>query len=505
MVNKDNLDQLEKIFREKFEEPPYDIPQDWNEPSGAVWENIEKELDQSNSKRFFYWYTLLGVLLLVSVSSYFIMKQTNTESILAEESKLSKQEQVSNSTQSLYSSSKNEMNQDVSSSNKNQSTSTEFKAQNSSLQPETETLLTKNTFNTSKIQPISEIEAATNLYENLRFAQLNQRNQLSSNIAKKQLLNESSKKNLGQEKNKRTQNSIGFKSAMNKTTSEKLTGLPFMVKINTNLTNSLPLVQKEIKQPKQKSLNRKVKFGAVAGIFNPNQKIASNTEQFSYEKNNGSQFGGFVQVPISKRFSIEGGLQLAQMKFSGIAKAQTKLEFKEMSEGYDEITFQSKHNLTTPLGQLPIEYVLTRNTNYFARVAEEDPVAEIKMNQELKQVSLPISMQYAVLQGNSFQLKAIGGLTTRYSARHNSEAELISSKVKAGAVTSSEIFYTNQGAELKKVNVNPHFGLEISKRLKRSDIQISMEPFLNFSNSKKTPSIHTPGANSYGLNIKISK
>lgn len=495
MVNRDNLDRLEEIFREKFQEPPYDIPKEWNEPSDAVWENIEQELDDnSKSKRFFYWYALAGFLLLLG--TYFLNQQQGSQNILVAEETVAKTNvSVSPSQDDVKLEVLEEKNLNPLSSTTIKTEKT-VKAQSSISNNER---LVSNSL--PKVQSIAATQNSINRHSNLNQIVENQ-STLIRNNAKNQL----GKINNLPVEDKKQQRKFGENASrvgFAKTYPGKLNGSPFQAKYNTDLQNTLELNQ--VENEKAFVAKKKVRYGFLAGALNPNQKISTTANSFKYGKNEGRQFGGFAQLSISDKISIEGGVNYSKMNFSGLSKAQTKLEFKEISEGFDIITFQSKHNLATPLGTLPVDYTIKRSNNYFAKQVAEDPIANIKLEQSIQQVTIPVSMQYSILDTKGFALKTNGGLTTRYTANHNSHAELISTELKEGVTTSSEILYKNSGANIKKFDFNPHVGLEISKKFQNSDLQFSIEPFVSISRRDDSSVIATPGAKSYGLNIKISK
>lgn len=503
MVNKDNLDRLEEIFREKFQEPPYDIPQNWNEPSDAVWENIEKEFDKSNSKRFFYWFTLVGAGILLLTGSYFITEHTKdgrantvaqtTKDVISQDNSFHREE-LSTTLPDV----EDNLNQPLLNSSLTESTSThQNKKLNTTVSSQS---LSTSVYNSNKVQSISAIQESSNRFKNLEFWQTPLVAQVRNNA--KKLSRKANQENTLFPNNINSAESETIHTIV-KTFPKKLNGKEFEAKYNTSLKN--PLILNQIEREKKHSAPKKLDFGFLAGGFNPNQVISSSSTSFHYGKNEGKQFGNFARLNLSEKLSIEGGLNLSQMEFSGLAKAQTELKFKEMSEGYNEVTFQSKHNLATPLGSLPVDYVIKRNNNYFARQVAEDPVAQIKVEQELKQITMPLAIQYALFNTNTFKLKANAGFTTRYTAQQKSTAELISTELEKGATTSSEIFYNNSSADIKKVDINPQLGIEFSKRFKNSDIQMSIEPFMSIRGKRKTDIPATPGSNSYGLNLKISK
>lgn len=469
MAKKNDSNHIDQLFKEGFAEPPFDIPQEWNTPSGAVWDNVANSLPTKKRRRYAWaWLFLLFIPL-----TYFIHFSTRSSSSTKEiEGTASTLEnQIKSNIQSIPFQQIKE-----STSNTNQTIT------NQPQIPSNYNFAQKKE-NLSGINRLPRQIFATN--QNNNHTQKDIFQQATSEFHNDKEQNNSS-----------SQMIIPYLSAIAKHSTQTLSTIP-------TLKTQQPLVY--TKTNSTSNVKKPITYGITVGILDPQLRVNSSYQNtfapfdFYTSDQTSFQLGSFVTIPITRSIQLETGLNYRQQHIN--AGHNTLVEYNTQNEEYigDTPINTYQTSFASALGLVDANMVLARHSQ---TLPYQPLTVDIGMNQSLHQLTLPIKPTVKITETNHTEISIAGNIQFNH---------LIKQTNTLSTINTNHSSFQNHNSELSsESNTINHTTIEqgISLEIASNDLfpsRVAVEPFVTLGASPifKSDTFESK-TKAYGINVKIN-
>ncbi|MGB1206057.1 MAG: hypothetical protein ACPG5B_10440 [Chitinophagales bacterium] len=188
------------------------------------------------------------------------------------------------------------------------------------------------------------------------------------------------------------------------------------------------------------------------------------------------RFGTSVAIPITRKISIETGLQYEKVYHTQRHLAQiTYTENNAITDENGNITNVYKYDLDTSYGEVEVDFEVTNSPQNNAIILADGDIIPLhfKSQHELTFFSMPLLIAYSVLQKNKVSLQVKTGIIVKHLAQKDINIkEVIAEK---DCIRPNYDVGRREFRDLRRTNLDYQIGLAVNYHL-NSKINLSIQP-----------------------------